>query len=175
MVLDSGATLHFVWQEENLRCTGMSDKIVALPNGQTIKATHTVDLPFANLSSEARNAHLLPQLATNSLVSIPKLADAGYTAIFHPGNKGVTIHKPNSFDIQSKKKPILQGWRDHNGLWRLNPSSNSKQTGLDKDKVPCGNHAANVYSLPSMSQSIKFLHAAAGFPVKETWLPAIEN
>jgi hypothetical protein len=32
----------------------------------------------------------------------------------------------------------------------------------------------NVYSLPSMTQSIKYLHAAAGFPVKETWLTAIE-
>jgi hypothetical protein len=62
MVLDSGATLHIVQREENLRCTGMSDKTVALPNGQTIKATHTVDLPFANLSSEARTAHVLPQL-----------------------------------------------------------------------------------------------------------------
>jgi hypothetical protein len=107
--------------------------------------------------------------------SIPKLANAGYMAIFHPGNQGVTIHKPNSFDIQSKKKPILQWWRDHNGLWRINPSSDGKQTELDKDKVPCDDHAANVYSLPSTSQSIKFLHAAAGFPVKETWLPAIEN
>ncbi len=87
----------------------MSDKIVALPNGQTIKATHTVDLPFANLSSEARTAHVLPKLATNSLVSIPKLADAGYTAIFHPGNKSVTIHEPNSFDIQFKKRRFTKG------------------------------------------------------------------
>jgi hypothetical protein len=87
----------------------MSVKIVALPNGQTIKATHTVDLPFANLSSEARTVHVLPQLATNSLVSISKLADAGYTANFHPGNKGVTIHELNSFNIQSKKSQFSKG------------------------------------------------------------------
>jgi hypothetical protein len=27
---------------------------------------------------------------------------------------------------------------------------------------------ANVYNLPSISQSIKYLHAAAGYPVKDT-------
>jgi hypothetical protein len=44
----------------------------------------------------------------HSFVSIPKLADAGYTTVFYPGNLGVTIH--------SKRKPVLQGWRDENGL-----------------------------------------------------------
>jgi phosphopantetheinyl transferase (holo-ACP synthase) len=33
--------------------------------------------------------------------------------------------------------------------------------------------AANVYSLPSIAQVIKYQHAAAGFPIKETWLKAI--
>jgi hypothetical protein len=34
--------------------------------------------------------------------------------------------------------------------------------------------ASNFYSLPSIQQSIKYLHAAAGFPVKETWIDAIK-
>jgi hypothetical protein len=34
--------------------------------------------------------------------------------------------------------------------------------------------ANNVYSLPSIPQSINYLHAAAGFPVKETWIDAIK-
>ena len=84
---------------------------VTLPNGESIKATHTVDLPFEQLSLGARHAHVLPHLTTHSLVSIPKLADAGYRTVFHPGNLGVTIH--------SKRKPVLQGWRDENGLWKL--------------------------------------------------------
>jgi hypothetical protein len=29
---------------------------------------------------------------------------------------------------------------------------------------------ANVYNLPSISQTIKYLHAAAGYPVKDTWI-----
>ncbi len=33
--------------------------------------------------------------------------------------------------------------------------------------------ANNVYSLPSIPQTLTYLHAAAGFPVKETWMDAI--
>ena len=30
----------------------------------------------------------------------------------------------------------------------------------------------NVYELPSIEQTIRYLHAAAGFPTKTTWLKA---
>jgi hypothetical protein len=33
----------------------------------------------------------------------------------------------------------------------------------------------NVYELPSIEQSIRYLHAAAGFPTKETWLAGIRK
>ena len=33
--------------------------------------------------------------------------------------------------------------------------------------------ASNVYNLPSIAQSIKYLHAAAGYPVKDTWIKAM--
>jgi hypothetical protein len=35
--------------------------------------------------------------------------------------------------------------------------------------------AANVYSLPLIPQTIKYLHATAGFPTKDTWVKAINN
>ncbi len=35
--------------------------------------------------------------------------------------------------------------------------------------------AANVYSLPSITQTIRYLHAAAGFPTKDSWVKAIKN
>ena len=105
MVLDSGATSHFVRQADKLPKTGMSDKLVTLPNGQTIKASHTVNLPFPALHPKCRTAHVLPSLTTNSLVSVPKLADAGYTTVFHPGDQGVTIHEGNNWS-----PVVLQGW-----------------------------------------------------------------
>ncbi len=35
--------------------------------------------------------------------------------------------------------------------------------------------AANVYSLPSIPQTIWYLHAAAGFPTKDPWIKAIKH
>ncbi len=49
MVVDSGATSSFVWLEENLPITGLSSKVVNLPNGSTVQATHTTTLPFKSL------------------------------------------------------------------------------------------------------------------------------
>ena len=34
---------------------------------------------------------------------------------------------------------------------------------------------SNVYDLPSTQQTIRYLHAAAGFPTKATWLKHIQN
>jgi hypothetical protein len=109
MVLDLGTTSHFVRGADNLPATGSLRMSVMLPNGESIKATHMVDLPFEHLSLGARHAHVLPHLTTHSLVSIPELADAGYTMVFHPGNLGMTIRSMRSISIQQGCKPVLQG------------------------------------------------------------------
>ncbi len=96
MVLDSGATSHFVCPKKNFPVTGVSNKVVALANGSKINATHTTDLPFDALTNDAQKAHVLPGLRPNSPVSIGKLADAGYTAIFHPAGRGMTVHQKKS-------------------------------------------------------------------------------
>jgi hypothetical protein len=97
MVVDSGATSSFVWLEENLPITGLSSKVVNLPNGSTIQATHTTTLPFKSLSTEARKADVLPGLQPNSLVSVGKFSNVDYTTIFHPCREGVKVHKKNTF------------------------------------------------------------------------------
>jgi hypothetical protein len=110
MVLDLGATSHFVCPDENLPVTGVSNKVVALANRSKINAMHTTDLLFDALTNDARKAHVLPELRPNSLVSVGKLADAGYTTIFHPSGRGVTVHKKKSMHIRLLHKPVLQGW-----------------------------------------------------------------
>ena len=168
MVVDSGATSHFMRVEENLPVHGPSHKIVSLPDGSRIKASHTTELPFPALSASARHAHVLPNLTTNSLISVPKLADAGYTTVFHPHAGGVTVHAKNRFSFRQRCKPVLQGWRDKDGLWRLGH--------VDKHiKSSNTETAANVHSLPSTAAAIRYLHAAAGYPVKETWIKAIKR
>ena len=176
MVLDSGATSSFVRPEENLPIIGLSSKIVNLPDGRSIQATHTTMLPFESLAVEARRADVLPGLRPNSLVSVGKLADADYTTIFHPHGEGVTIHKKDSFRLKLYRKPVLQGWRDTNGLWRLSRDNKPSEWGRTSRESNINKEAAaNVYNLPSIPQSIAYLHAAAGFPPKDTWTKAIKH
>jgi hypothetical protein len=62
MVVDSGATSSIVWPEENLPITGLSSKVVNLPDGSAIQATHTTMLPFKSLSDEARKSDVIPRV-----------------------------------------------------------------------------------------------------------------
>ena len=58
------------------------------------------------------------------------------------------------------KPPILTGTKsDSTQLWTMTPGL--RMTGKQETH--------NVYSLPSIAQTIKFLHTAAGLPMKETW------
>ncbi len=67
-----------------------------------------MQLPYKQLSDKAREADILPGLKT-PLISVNKMAEEGYMTIFHPGDKGVTIHKPGSVTILTKTPPLLQG------------------------------------------------------------------
>ncbi len=130
-------------------------------------------LPFTELSQQARKADVLPGLRPNTLISVGKLADADYTTIFHPQGEGVTVHKKGSVKITQWQKPVLQGWRDASGLWRLSQKEEQKKSSMQTKKKD--EAAANVYSLPSITQTIKYLHAATGFPTKDSWIKAIKN
>jgi hypothetical protein len=120
-------------------------------------------LPFDLLSPKARKADVLPGLRPIPLVSVGKLADANYTTIFHPQGKGVTVHK-NTLRTKLLSKPVLQGWQDANGLWRLsNDEKDATYTTRSTTEV-----VANVYTLSSIKQAIRYLHAAAG--VVQAWV-----
>ncbi len=66
MIVDSGATSHFMQAEEKLPNMGISAKVVSLPNGEQIKASHTTELPYLSLLSKACHAahcaNVLPRL-----------------------------------------------------------------------------------------------------------------
>ena len=170
IVLDSGASSHFVRQEFNLPRIGPSSKIVKLPNGTVVKTSHMAKLPFKTLTDKAREAHVLPDLKANSLISVPKLADEGYTTIFLAGQKGVVVYKANDIAFTSTGAPVLQGCRDLTGLWKISGrQENVNAVSRENEQTN------NVYDLPSTETVIRFLHAAAGFPVKATWITAIKN
>ena len=93
------------------------------------------------------------------------MAEEGYTTIFHLGEEGVTIHQEGSISITMTEPPVLYGRKlNREKLWTV----------LARSKTHKQEEANNVYSLSSIPQSIKYLHAVAGFPVKERWIIAIQ-
>jgi len=163
MVIDSGATTHFCSEEMDLPKEGESNKAVYLPNGDIIRMTKRTSLPFRQLSKKAREAHVLPQLR-QSLMSVNKLSEEGYTTIFHLENEGVTVHEKGTLTIATSSPPVLQGCKEkEDNLWTV---STNEEQGKEE--------ANNAYNLPSTKQSIRYLHAAAGFPVESEWIKAIK-
>ena len=101
----------------NLPMKGKSHKEVYLPENTKLQALYKTKLPFKQLTSRAREVDVLPGLKT-PLMSVNKMAEEGYTTIFHPGEKGVTIHKPDTLIIAMTEPPILQGCKPKGAkLW----------------------------------------------------------
>ncbi len=165
IIIYSGATSHFISKELNLPSEGKSNKEVYLPDNTRLRTSTKTKLHFKQLTKAAREADILPGLK-QLLLSVNKMAEEGYTTIFHPGEEGVTIHKEGTVTITTSKPQVLEGYKNNPAkLWMVSATQNTK------------NHeeAINVYSLPSIQQSIKYIHAAAKFPVKETWINAIKH
>ena len=169
IVVDSGATSHFVQSTDDLPYSGQSQKLVQLPDGSNIRASHKVRLPFTTISDTAREAHVLPSLKGNSLLSVPVLAQQGYTTIFHAGDKGVEVYNDTKVTVTSTSEPVLQGWQEQLGLWRMGYHVKNDTTNASSIE-----HAQSVYDLPSIATAIQYMHAAAGYPSKATWLRAIK-
>ncbi len=109
IIVDSGATSHFVQAADDLPYRGKSQKTVHLPDGYTIKTSHTATLPFTTISDAAQEAYVLPRLKGNSLLSVPTLTTEGYTTMFHAENEGVDVYNAKTVAITAKAKPVLQG------------------------------------------------------------------
>jgi len=62
-------------------------KVVGMPNRQTERTSQQVLLPIEGLSAGTRLGDELPSLNHNSLVSVPKLANYGYTTVLSQGKK----------------------------------------------------------------------------------------
>ena len=164
IIIDSGATLHFVTEDSNLPGTGPSELTVYLPDDSTLKSIGTTQLPFEQLSTQARKANILPGL-TKSLISVNKMAESGYTTIFRPGDKGVTFHKEGTLTITTSAPPVLQGSKEKGEmLWTVSVPQTTRKK---REEI------SNVHNLPSISQTIKYHHASAGYPVEDTWIKAI--
>ena len=172
--LDSGATLGAAPKENepDLVDTGQpSRKTFMFPDGRTGKATKKMLLKH-NLRVEAREMNIVPGLHS-ALVSIPKLADAGYTTVFN--KKGAAIYDDYTTKITATSPPVLESERcEHTGMWKLdlNPAAT-----LTTPTDPAAPHETInvIFELPSARDTFLWYHASAGFPTKATFIDAVRN
>ena len=83
-ILDSGATSNFLTtgaHVTNIQPT-QTPIVARLPNGDKVRSTHTGTLDLPGLPSAARRAHIIPGLASHSLISVVTLCNAGCDVLF---------------------------------------------------------------------------------------------
>ena len=83
---------------------------IILPNNKHISSLHTTTINIPGLSDNAKNAHVLAELKSSSLLSIGQICDDNCIAIF----------SKTKLHVAKKQKIILQGTRDPlNGMWNF--------------------------------------------------------
>jgi len=83
-ILDSGARSRFLITNAPVIdiIPATTPMVIQIPNGERVMSTHTCNLDMPHLSKPARQGHIMPGLASHSLLSVAKLCDAGCTVEF---------------------------------------------------------------------------------------------
>jgi hypothetical protein len=158
-ILDYGCTIIFL--SVTAPC---SDKQAAhvplnvnMPNGTTIQSSHTCNLLLTDLPPQARQAHILPGLVHNSLISVGKLCDNRCSVTFT--QEQVTVSKNGKCVVDGSQDPKSRLWHVY------------LKKRFETNQVHC-NHA---HDDSNQKDLINYLHAACFSPVKSTWITAIKN
>lgn len=177
-MIDSGATSTCVRPQGGcIKTSQKSNKVFKVATGEQVRATEKAFIPMSQLNIKVRGAEVVPEIKENALIRVAKLAYAGYVTVLD--GKGVEVYEHKRFKVQVYEKAILRGWIDNIPiLWRVPikekvVNKNTETLLLDR---PDPVHGKNVYyELPSSTEkTIKYLHEAAGFPTKKTWIKAIK-
>ena len=178
--LDSAATGHFLpenYEGTNHQSTPNGIR-VGCANGSVMRAVATDHLDLRALPIAARKAHKFrtDEIAI-PLISVPQLCESNMTVLFSKNT--VTVK-------DSTGKQVLEGKRDTNKNLFMVPITDTKRPLAPQakekgnravergDRVEACALAASAYTQKTVPLMIAFLHAAAGYPRKQTWLRAIE-
>ena len=111
-IADTGATGHFMMKNApviNIQ-PAISPITITLPDGKTIKSTHTCNLNVPWLPATMTAGHIVPGMAHSSLISINKFCDGGCKVVYDE----------NEVKVEYNGKIVLAGGRDKKtGLWCL--------------------------------------------------------
>ncbi len=88
-----------------------------MPNGE-VKEASDMDKLQHNVRHPAKDVHIVLGIERDSLLSIPKFADANYVTIFDKDE--VNIYDANKTTIVVSRGAILRGWRcKQTNLWQI--------------------------------------------------------
>ncbi len=148
-----------------------SEKVFMLPDKTRIRALKKMRLKH-NLRPEASKMNIIPNLHS-MLISVPKMADANYTAVFD--KKEARIYNATTTIISASKDPILVAPRcQDTGLWKLNLDYEAFSHKYPDQFIIGVDKANAIFNLPNTQQSLLYHHALVGFPPKETFLAAVQ-
>jgi hypothetical protein len=142
---------------------------VLLPDGRTMRAMHTAELPIQELPHAARQAHLFPALSSGgALLSIGQSCDHGCQAIFNA----------STVNIIKNSKTILKGHHNPtNGMWVIQLPTKSTDThrlpSLLAAHLPQQAVACNATEHKTKADLVTFLHATSFSPATSTFLQAL--
>jgi hypothetical protein len=117
--------------------------------------------------------NIVPNLHS-TLISVPKMAGHRYIAVFDEIE--ARIYDGTTTTITALEESIIVALRcKDTGLWKMELDLDFKILGQEHpEQFIAGIDEANaIFNLPNTHQSLMYLHAAAGFPVKETFLDAV--
>ena len=164
-ILDSGATGHFLTTDAPaLDITPTMTPITArLPNGDRVQSTHTCTLDLPSLPVNARAAHIIPVLASHSLISAVTLCNAGCNVNFT--KIGCTI--------SYRGRTLVCGHKCmRTGLWMI-PLSETATAPTITSVAPTDNYMANVAATSSAAEYARYVHQLLCSPPAATLLQAL--
>jgi hypothetical protein len=156
-----------------------------MPNS-TIEERADNDELHHDVGHPSKDIHIMPGIEHDSLLNIPKFANAIYIAIFDKDKKN--IYNSNNTKVTVTCSTILHGWQcKDTKFWcvLLLPivlNNNTDTVLCDRPPMeflperPLPTEAIHsVYKLKTQPKIVCYHHAAAGFPTKPTWLKAIKD
>jgi hypothetical protein len=168
-ILDSGATSHFLMTAAPMTNIHPTSKLIIaqLPNGKRVHSTHTCTLDIPALPASAQHAHIIPGLASHSLISIVTLCNAGCNVVFTKIGCTITYHG----------KVILCGSKCAcTGLWMipLCPTPPSSANNNLANLLPTV-IAANVDATSSAGECARYIHQTLCSPPATTLIQVLKS
>jgi hypothetical protein len=168
-IADTGSTANFCTV-----CMPVINKRVAIhpiairnPNGSVMYSTHEAELDIPGLPDAARHVHIVPDLASKSLISIGQLCDAGCKVTFDATD--VTVYHDDKIALTGKRTSYTRLW--HLDIPEKNNANSLSHCDSNDVKYACNAAIGSA----TAAELVAFSHAALYSPALSTLEQALER